>query len=276
VSSERYDIVVVKYGSRTSRRRDVFLNHGLSGAPDGEIGMDYFFWVIRGADRTILVDTGFSSAVGTRRGRTPLADPFELFARTGVSPASSPSIVVTHAHYDHIGNLAEFDRSPIYLARAELDFWASPMRGRGEFAALTEATEIDALLAADRDGRVTAVDGEYDLAPGIRLIPVGGHTPGQLMVEVATHAGTVLLTSDVVHYDEELDTDVPFTHLSDLPELLRAFDRVRAARDAGAIVVSGHDPGVLARFGSPLPGLEDLTATIGSAPAAPPERRTTP
>jgi len=266
VSTGPYDVVVVKYGSRLSRRSEVFHNHAHSGLPDAEIAMDYYFWVIRGAGRVILVDTGFAASVGERRGRTVHADPRDLFPALGIEAADAPTIIVTHAHYDHIGNLAAFPQSPLIVARAELDFWRGPLSRRGEFGALTEPTEVALLLAAEDEGRVTAVDAAYDVAPGIRVIVAGGHTPGQLMVEVQTRTGTVLLASDVVHYDEELDTDVPFAFLSDLPELYRAFDVVRAARAAGTTILAGHEPGILNRYADRVPGLGDLTAIVGASP----------
>ena len=260
MSRERYEIVIAKYGSRRARRGEVFLNETVD--PDGEIDMAYYFWVIRNASRTILVDTGFAAGVGIQRGRTVHADPLDLFARLGVAPETAPDIIVSHAHYDHIGNLAAFERSAVTIARAELEFWASPMRRRGDFAALTESSEIDALLAADREGRVIAIDGPFEFAPGVRLIPVGGHTPGQLMVEVETYQGTVLLTSDVIHFDEELERDRPFTFLTDLVAQYAAFDLVRGARDVGTIVISGHDPIALS-LGVPMRGLEGLAAVVG-------------
>ena len=265
-----YEVVLARFGARETERAGVFLNNAAMGGTPGPIAMDYFFWVLRDGANAVLVDTGFSVDAGRRRGRTVLADPVDLARRLGAGPESAPLVVVTHAHYDHIGNLAAYDRSAIVVAGAELDFWSDPVAGRGEFAALTEPEEITALRAADSAGRVRRVGDGEEIAPGLRVHVVGGHTPGQLMVEVPTRDGTVLLASDALHYEEELESDVPFTHLADLPDVYRAFDRIRALRDRGAIVLPGHDPATLTRIGAPLEGLSDLTATIGIA--APLER----
>lgn len=270
--SALHEIAVARFGSRSTRRSEVFRNHAHTGLPDAEIGMDYYFWVIRNAERAILVDTGFAVDVGVRRGRTVHVDPREMFGPLGVDPAAAPTVVITHAHYDHLGNLSAFRDSRVIIARAELEFWRGPLAARGEFAALSESDEIAALLTADREGRVVAVDGETEIAPGVRVIPVGGHTPGQLMVLVETHTGPVLLASDVVHYDEELETDVPFAFLSDLPELYRAFDVVRAARAGGATVLAGHEPGILDRYPQRLPALADHVVVVGASADDAPER----
>jgi glyoxylase-like metal-dependent hydrolase (beta-lactamase superfamily II) len=265
VETDVYDIVVVKYGSRVARRSEVFLHHAATGTPDAEIGMDYFFWIVRNTDRTFLVDTGFAAATGRRRGRTVHADPLELATELAAGPADAPEIIVTHAHYDHIGNLAAYADSRILIARDELAFSQSPMATRGEFGVFTEAEELRALGQADRDGRVIAIDDGFEPAPGIRLLVVGGHTPGQLMVEVATAHGTVLLAADALHYTEELERDLPFINLADLAQVYAAFDLIRDAERAGTRVIAGHDPAVLGAVGSPLPTQPDLTATISAA-----------
>ena len=75
MSPAEYQVTIVKYGTRQTTRGDVFLNYHLYGEPDGPIGMDYFFWVVRNAERTIVVDTGFSAAGGANRKRTTLIEP---------------------------------------------------------------------------------------------------------------------------------------------------------------------------------------------------------
>lgn len=100
---DEYEVLIVKYGTRHTVRSDVYLNYGVYGEPDGPIQMDYFCWVARNSERTVVIDTGFSRAGGDGRGRTMLADPRDALASLGVNPADEPTVIVTHAHYDHIG-----------------------------------------------------------------------------------------------------------------------------------------------------------------------------
>ena len=65
--SELGEVTIVRYGTRTGRRDEVYLNHHIYGEADGRIEMDYFFWIVRTSTETILVDTGFS-ATGGRSG----------------------------------------------------------------------------------------------------------------------------------------------------------------------------------------------------------------
>lgn len=262
-----YEVVIVKYGTRSTLKSDVYLNHHVYGEPDGPIGMDYFFWVVRNRDLTVIVDTGFSRAGGESRRRTFLLDPARAYAALGVDPAAAPPVVVTHAHYDHIGNLPLFPHSPLLIAGSEYDFWTGPYRDRTMFHHSVEDDELTYLEKAHADERVTLFSGHHQMAPGIEVIEIGGHTPGQSAVLVQTSEGPVLLASDAVHYYEEVERDRPFAFVADLPAMYAGFETVRGMLADGTArhLVTGHDPDTLARF-TPVDGeLAGLAATIGAA-----------
>ena len=263
--SPGYEVVIVRYGTRRTVRSDVFLNYALYDEPDAPIEMDYFFWVIRDGERTVVVDTGFSEVGGAARKRTTLIDPRAAFTALGIDPADAPTVVVTHAHYDHIGNLDHFGASPIVIARAELDFWRGPHSSHRLFHHSVEDAELATLDAAVADGRVQPFEDHVTVAQGIDVIRVGGHTPGQAVVLVQTGDGPVLLASDAVHYYEECDRNMPFVSVANLPDMYAGFDRVRAMVADGQVrhVVAGHDPDTLGRF-TPLAGpLAESAAVIG-------------
>jgi metallo-beta-lactamase superfamily protein len=129
MAGNQHEVLIVRYGARTTTRGDVFLNYHAYGEPDGPIEMDYFFWVIRGDAGPVVVDTGFSRDAGRARGRTMLIDPRDALADLGIERADAPPVIITHAHYDHIGNLSHFNESRVVVARAEAD--SKPGRTRG-------------------------------------------------------------------------------------------------------------------------------------------------
>ncbi|GAA2176017.1 N-acyl homoserine lactonase family protein [Agrococcus versicolor] len=259
-------VTIVQYGTRQGRKSEVYLNWGIYGRPDEPIGMDYFVWLVDTPAGPIVVDTGFSSTGGANRERTFLVHPTDAFAALGIDPSTRPEVLVTHAHYDHVGNLDHFPDSRITMAAAEHAFWTSPMGARAQFRHSTEDVEIDELRRVESEGRLRTFVDELEVAPGVRMLRVGGHTPGQSIVLVDTAAGTVALASDAIHYYEEHDDDVPFAFVADLPEMYAGFDLLHAMVADGRVqhLVSGHDPSTLDRFGriadGPLPG---LTACIG-------------
>ena len=263
-----YEVLAVRYGARTASKSDSYLNYHVYGEPDVEFPMDYYFWVVRNGERTILFDCGFGAEAGRRRGRTLLVDPVTALTALGIDAATVTQLVVTHAHYDHIGNLQSFPAAEIVIARREFEFWTGPYAGRIQFAHSTEPDELDRLAAAAAQGRVRMVDDTLDLAPGIELVVVGGHTPGQLVAQVAVHdeaggPGAVILAADALHFYEELERDRPFFVVADLLDMYRGFDTLREmSEDPGRLLVAGHDAEVPDRFPGRVPGVPGELADL--------------
>src|SRR5438067_1662906 len=80
---------------------------------------------------------------------------------------------------------------------------------RRQYAHSAEIEELEALAAAGDAGRVQLFEGSIEVAPGITVTEVGGHTAGQSIVTVRTSEGVVLLASDALHYYEEAELDRP-------------------------------------------------------------------
>ena len=259
--SEQYEVLAVRYGTRPASAAEVFLNYHAYHEPDRPLQMDYFFWVARNPARSVVIDTGFSPAAGTARGRTMLMDTVPALQSAGLTPDAITHVVLTHAHYDHIGGLPAFTGTgtEVVMTRDEYDFWTGPMGRRGQFAHNTEASELDHLRELRAAGRLTLTGRAKMIAPGIELIQVGGHTPGQAIVTVATAGGPVILASDAVHYYEELERDRPFSIVASLADMYAAFDQIRELAVAGARVVAGHDPLVAERFGDPADAPDVIT-----------------
>ncbi|HEY2207397.1 MAG TPA: N-acyl homoserine lactonase family protein [Pseudonocardia sp.] len=251
-----YEVLAVRYGTRTARKSETYLNYHVYGEPDAELPMDYFFWVLRDGGRTVVVDCGFGDGPGRRRGRTRLVDPAGALRGLGIEPAEVDRLVVTHAHYDHIGNLDAFPAAEVVIARREYEFWTGPYADRVQFAHSIETDELALLAKAGAEGRLLLVEDTLDLAPGIELTVVGGHTPGQLIAQVDAGYETVVLAADALHFYEELERDRPFFVVADLLDMYRGFDLVREmTQDPGRRLVAGHDAGVGERFPGRLAGL---------------------
>lgn len=252
------EVLAVRYGTRAALKSELFHRFESYGEPDAETGIDYYLWVLRGGPPTVVVDTGFDPAVGSRRGRSTLCPPVEALSRAGVDPHSVSRVIVTHLHYDHIGNLAAFPAAEFLLPERELEFWTGPLASRSQFSEHVEAGEIDLVRELHSEGRVRSLTGSSGVGPGVTATVVGGHSPGQLILTVKTAGGSVILASDAVHFYEELALDRPFAIIANLEEMYRAYDLVRElCGEPGAVLLPGHDPAVMTRHAA-LEGAEGL------------------
>jgi glyoxylase-like metal-dependent hydrolase (beta-lactamase superfamily II) len=244
-----YEVLAIRCGSRGGLTRgDYYLRFPTYGEPDVQMTMDYFFWVLRSPDETILVDTGWDPEVAARRGRVLHISPAEAMERLGVRSDTVSRVVLTHLHWDHTGNLDRFPDAELVVQERELDFWGSAMGKRLQFAAHAEQSDIEQVLQADRDGRVTRLRGDAQLAPGLDARLVGGHSPGQTILLAETASGPVVLASDAIHYYEEMERDWPCSLLVDVAETYAGYDLLRELEAEGRRIVAGHDPLVMERF----------------------------
>ena len=259
-----YEVLAVRYGTRATTRAQTFFNHHVYREADSPIDLDFYLWVARNDERTVVIDTGYSAATkGHRMARTELTDPLATLAELNARPEASPQVIVTHAHYDHMGNLDAYPSSEVVIARAEFDFWTGPYATRPQFACTVEENEIAHLREVREQGRATLVEGVAQVAPGIEAITVGGHTPGQLVVRVATETGHAVLASDAAHFYEEVELDRPFTYLTDLTDTYRAYEQLREMTgEPGEVLVAGHDADVMRRFPA-VPGGDGQVVRVG-------------
>lgn len=253
-----YEVLAVRYAERETTFGEAYHRWSSYGEPDGPLTMSYYFWLLRDrrdpAAPPIVVDSGFEPARGTRMGRTCLCEPGEALERLGVDPSAVRRVIVSHLHYDHIGNLHLFDSARFSVAARELAFWVDdPVAARPQFALHTDPDGVALLAAAADAGRVDVLRGRAEIAPGITALDVGGHSPGQLVLQIAGERGPVLLAGDAVHYFDELRDGRPFGVFSDLAEMYRAYDLIAERAGDGATLVPGHDPLVMERF-APLDG----------------------
>lgn len=257
---DQYEVYALRFASWKDRRAgDFFFRYDLYDVEDRPLQMDFYFWLIGNDQSVVLLDCGYDRERGERRGRQQDQDPIELLARFDVSPTDVDHVIISHMHFDHIGNVTQFPDAEFSVARAELHFWTD--YGHHPAVALaTESEEVRAIQQLQREGRLHLVDESAEPLPGIKLQRVGGHTPGSIITEVATANGKVVLASDVLHFYEEMEHDRPFFLYSDIEEVFDAYELLRnmAARP-DVSVVAGHDPLVMSRFRSIDDDCVDLT-----------------
>ena len=253
-----YRVLAVRYAERQTTLSEAYYRWSTYGEPDGPLQLSYYFWILDALHEPgsppIVLDCGFEPERGERMGRRCLCPPAEALARLGIDPAAVELLVISHIHYDHVGNLHLFPNARMPVARSELEFWtADPVAQRPQFAAHADPDGIELLRRAAAEERVDLIEDRADVAPGITAMRVGGHAPGQLVFEVAGEHGPIVLASDATHYDDELELERPFGIFTDLADMYRGYATLKRHAASGAAVIPGHDPSVMHWF-APLEG----------------------
>jgi len=224
---------------------------------DGLIPVPYHPVLVRTADGLVLLDAGVGVAlaaeVGAQAGRLRAA-----LAAEGVAAEDIGLVVLSHAHADHVGGLTEVDGTERRLlfpnarhviARAEFDYWTS-RQASADHAWMAELARLH-LLPVEQAGMLDLVVGELDVAPGIRVIPAPGHTPGHMAVSISAETRQAVFLADAVLGELNFRHPEWTSRMdADRPQAARTRRRLLdAAADDGAMVFGYHlwGPGIVER-----------------------------
>ena len=258
-----HDLYAIRYATRDARRAD----HFIGGDPhDAPMPMDYFVWVAVGPDGATVIDAGFTEPVAKKRGRTFLRCPVEALSLIGVDPASVKDVVLTHLHYDHVGNFDRFPNATFHLQEPELHYAVGRYMRYEKLAHSFEVDDVVGIVRMNYARRVRLYNGPRTLASGISLHPAPGHSAGLQFVCVNTRRGRVVVASDVTHYYEHFENERLFTTAFHLGQMLEGYELLREAAPSPAHIVPGHDPEVMRRYPAPSPALEGIVVRLDVPP----------
>ncbi|HTW99684.1 MAG TPA: N-acyl homoserine lactonase family protein [Acidimicrobiales bacterium] len=261
-SGKAQSVWSVKYGERVVRKSDVFHDYAQYGEPDGDLDMDYNFWVIRSGDSIILMDTGYDIAARDWLGEISVMPTPDGLKVVGIDPLDVGMVITSHFHYDHIGYLGLFERAEVVSGQREHDYWFAKRQAGALEGEFTTEENLIPVERAEREGRLHLVTDPEEVFPGITVHQVGGHCPGELVSLVQTERGRLILASDAAHFYEQLEHGWPFFAFTDLDEMRRALAFMGTlAAETGATIVPGHDGRTRQRF-APAAGEAGAIATV--------------
>ncbi|WP_447919807.1 N-acyl homoserine lactonase family protein [Achromobacter aegrifaciens] len=241
-----HEVYAIRYASVERRAVDNFLSRG--DVHDGPMPLDFYCWLVRGGGRAVLVDTGFSACSARSRGRAFSLQPQAALARLGLAPDEIGDVVLTHLHYDHAGNVEAYPNAQVHLQDAEMRYATGRYMCFDAMRHFFSADDVQAVVRRLYAGRLRFHDGDSQLAPGLELYRIGGHTPGLQVVRVHTARGWIVLASDALHYYRNYTDHNPFPAIFHVGDMLEGYARIRSLADSDAHIVPGHDPLVAERY----------------------------
>ena len=243
---ELWEVYALKYAERNSRTRaDSFIFDDDHAHPHD---MDYFVWVLKTGDRTIVVDTGYDDVEAARRDRPIMRDPAQSLASVDVNPNDVDTVIITHLHYDHAGGLDRFPNAIFHLQKTEMEYATGPCMCGEVLRMPFTADHVCEMVRKVYSGRVVFHDGDGFVADGVTVHCIGGHSRGLQAVRVKTSTGYVCLASDASHYYENFLLQKPFPIVVDLADMITGFERLQNLASHSSLVVPGHDPLVTKSF----------------------------
>ncbi|CAN5391086.1 N-acyl homoserine lactonase family protein [soil metagenome] len=264
-SIQPFDVFAIRYAHHGGRRPfDNYIGGG--DFHDADSALDYFVWVLRRGSEVYLVDTGFAEAAATARGRNLLVRPAAALALLGIDASTLEHVILTHLHYDHAGTLVDFPAAKFHVQDAE------PAYATGRcmcHATLRHPYDVEDVVTFVRNvyaDRVVFHDGTAELAPGLSLHLVGGHSKGLQVVRVWTRRGWVVVASDATHLYGNIGRGIPFTAVYSVGDMMQGFDTVRALADSDDHIIPGHDPQVMQRYPAPDPSLQGKVVRLDVPP----------
>jgi glyoxylase-like metal-dependent hydrolase (beta-lactamase superfamily II) len=236
-----YEIYAIRYA--TMSPRTPHLNYLLPDPHETTAqDLDYFVWLIRGHGREILVDTGFNAAEAQLRGRKLTLNPVDALMAFGVKADAIKDIVVTHLHYDHAGNLDLFPNARFHLQDREMSYATGRCMCHGLLRHPFSVEHVTLMVRHVFSERVDFHNGDGEVAPGVTLHRVGGHSDGLQVVRVETERGPVVLASDASHYYGNMHRRSPFPIIYNLGDMFEGWDIAHRLAGHPDRVIPGHDP----------------------------------
>lgn len=215
---------------------------------DSPMPLDYFIWVVRSGERTFVIDTGFDQEAALARRRTLLASPKDLLADIDVDANGITDVIITHMHYDHAGNRDLFPQARFHLQDKEMAYATGRCMCHPALRGAYDSRDVARMVTRLYDGQLVFHDGVDEIAPGLIVHRVGGHTDGLQVVRVWTRKGWMVLASDASHFYVNMAQGRSFPIVYNLGDMYEGHRICHALADRPENVIPGHDPLVMARF----------------------------
>jgi glyoxylase-like metal-dependent hydrolase (beta-lactamase superfamily II) len=170
--------------------------------PTDYITTPYTYLYVDTGQHRVLVDMG-AGDLGPRTGRL-----LQNMQSAGIHPAKIDTVLITHAHPDHVGGALDERGEPVYanaryyIWKEEWGFWFSER-------AVTKVPESFVTIAREKlepiQDHVSLVDHESEVLPGVGVIPADGHTPGHMVVSISSVGEQLLYIGDTVLHPLHLE-----------------------------------------------------------------------
>jgi glyoxylase-like metal-dependent hydrolase (beta-lactamase superfamily II) len=222
------------------------------GAPkDQLIDIAMVIWVIQGGGHTILFDSGFHREKWFADFHiTDFLAPNEAVEQAGIPASSVTDIIVSHAHWDHMGGIDLFPNATIWIQKQEYEYYTGAAWQPGGHHGGIDPEDVQELVRRNLRGQLRFVNGDdVEILPGIRAYTGARHTFASQYIRVAGDPAFVLASDNCYLYENLKSHRASATFApADESANIAAQQRMISLAGSADRVVPGHDPAQFEKF----------------------------
>jgi glyoxylase-like metal-dependent hydrolase (beta-lactamase superfamily II) len=211
---------------------------------DERVDIAFVVWLIRGGGHNILFDSGFHREKWMKY--FPVTDflrPDEAVNLAGVKPEEVTDIVISHAHWDHMGGVDLFPKATVWIQKEEFRYYTGEAWQPGGKHGGIDPEDVEQLVRLNTDGRLRLIDGDdVEVLPGIRVYTGARHTFASQYIRVDGNPPFVLASDNCYLYRNlaEHKASATFSE-ADQPGNIKNQARMIELAGSADRVVPGHD-----------------------------------
>ena len=247
-STPEYSIQAIRYADSPG----VPVAELVIGAPkDEKVDIAMVIWLVRGGGRNILFDSGFHRDTFLKEFPAQgFIRPDEAVKLAGVKPEEVTDIVISHAHWDHVGGIDLFPKATVWIQKEEFRYYTGDAWQPGGNHGGIDPEDAKELVRLNTEGRLHLVDGDnVEIFPGIRAYTGARHTYASQYIRVEGNPPYVLASDNCYLYRNLAEHKASAT-FSDADHAANLKNQARMIELAGSVdrILPGHDAQQFQKF----------------------------
>jgi len=206
------------------------------GSPNEKLFVPSYIYSIKSSEKNILVDTSFGNVdkweeiTGLKCKREKSFE--KILESHDIDPLKIDTVICTHLHWDHFGNANLFSNANIICQKEEIPYAVAPPSWMPGYE-----HELKAIMK-DVIDRITFVKGNKYVFNGIRLVKLGGHSPGSQVIVIDSFSGKKIIAGDIIMNAKNLEDETPIGLYTNLEECEKAIFWLK--NEEANVIYPGH------------------------------------